>query len=677
LNRFAPKSRLLCVAHFLLLPVIVFSQNKIIDSLLLVLQNAREDTVKISLHYKLAGQLAGYDVARADKHLEEGYQLARAGNDIYYTGYYWLNKGELLFDLAKYAASKLYFDSAIAVFDGLINSGEQNQVKRTAYKFAKTDCLTNKGLLAAKLYRYQESIQYYLQAIAAIEGIEGNSKNNHMATLYADLASDYYELEQFETALEYDRKALPYLDMNDNPDLFIIGNLFVADDYSGLSIFDSSSMYVEKVRPLVMRLNKPNLNLRFYYITGGISRKKEEWSKALTNFQKATEAALIVKDDFQVLNSKEGAAACYMHLGDLVKAREEALFVFKDAGRINVPLLRVQALQLLTEIEERSGNIDEAYRYQKQYILASDSLKKEKVQRQMKETEAKYENEKKEKAILQLQKSNAVQSLSLQKKSAFNYFLIGSVVALLITGFLGYRNFRHRQQLARQQDELQQQRISELEKDRQLIAVDSMLKGQEEERRRLAKDLHDGLGGLLSGVKFSLSNMKDNLIITPENMTVFERSLDMLDTSIKELRRVAHNMMPEILTKFGLNEALKEYCNTVNATRLLEVKYQSLGMETRLDNTTEIIIYRIVQELLNNILKHAGATETFIQLIRENDRLNIVVEDNGKGFDIALLENSKGAGWTNIRSRVEYLKGQLDIHSNPGKGTLVNIEFNA
>jgi signal transduction histidine kinase len=98
-------------------------------------------------------------------------------------------------------------------------------------------------------------------------------------------------------------------------------------------------------------------------------------------------------------------------------------------------------------------------------------------------------------------------------------------------------------------------------------------------------------------------------------------------------------------------------------------------MNTRLDKATEIIIYRIVQELLNNILKHAGASEAFIQLIRENDRLNIVVEDNGKGFDTALLETSKGAGWANIKSRVEYLKGRLDVHSET-KGTLVNIEFN-
>ena len=159
-------------------------------------------------------------------------------------------------------------------------------------------------------------------------------------------------------------------------------------------------------------------------------------------------------------------------------------------------------------------------------------------------------------------------------------------------------------------------------------------------------------------------------------MTVFERSLDMLDTSIKELRRVAHNMMPELLTKFGLDEALKEYCNSINATNLLSVKYQSIGMDTRIEKSAEIIIYRIVQELLNNIMKHAAAKEATVQLVKEEGRLSIIVEDDGKGFDTALIKNSKGAGLTSIKSRVDYLKGQLDIHSEAGKGTLVNIEFN-
>jgi signal transduction histidine kinase len=676
LKRFDQYKYFFCGACLLLLPFLLFSQNKTIDSLLRFLQNARHDTTKMHLNYQVAEQLSSYDIPGADKYLEAGYALAKAVNNKYYTAYYFQNKGDLLFDMAKYDESRAHFDSAIVLYNSLINSVKPGASLIETYKFNRTECLTGKGLLAAKLYHYQESIQYYLEAIAGLEELEGNEKNDYLATLYADIASDYYELEQFENALKYDKQGLPYLNQHDNIDLYVIGHLFVADDFSGLFQFDSSSVYLEKVRPIVMQLDKPNLNVRFYYILGGIYRKKKEWSNALVSFQKANEAAGKMKDDFQILNTGEGIAASYMHLGNLTKAREAALSVFNESSRANIPLLKVQSLQLLTEIEEKSGNIDKAYQYQKQWMHASDSLKKEKVQRQMHETETKYQNEKKQKEIFQLQKSNALQSLSLQKKSTFNYFLIGSVVALLITGFLVYRNLRNRQLLAKQQDELQQQRISELEKDRQLVAVDSMLKGQEEERSRLAKDLHDGLGGLLSGVKFSLSNMKDNLVITPDNMAVFERSLDMIDASIKELRRVAHNMMPEILTKFGVDEALKEYCNSVNATKLLTVKYQSVGMDARLDKSIEIIVYRIVQELLNNILKHASASEAFVQLVRETSRLNVVVEDNGKGFDTSMLENSKGAGWINIRSRVDYLKGQLDIHSEKDKGTLVNIEFN-
>jgi signal transduction histidine kinase len=130
------------------------------------------------------------------------------------------------------------------------------------------------------------------------------------------------------------------------------------------------------------------------------------------------------------------------------------------------------------------------------------------------------------------------------------------------------------------------------------------------------------------------------------------------------------------LTKFGLDEALKEYCSTINSTMLVTVKYQSVGMDSRIEKSVEIIVYRIVQELLNNTMKHASATEVFVQLIKDGNRLSIVVEDNGKGFDTSLANENKGAGWINIRSRVDYLKGQLDIHSEPGKGTLVNIEFN-
>jgi signal transduction histidine kinase len=652
-----------------------FTQTNSIDSLRRLLQNAQPDTTKIKLHYQLAEALSGYDTVAAYKYLEEGKKLSKAIDNKFYAAKYYLTKSHLFYDMAKYDTASLSYDSAILLYTSLINS-VRVKTEEEKYKIDLADCLTGKGLILSKFYKYQESIQLYLEAIAGIENLEGSSKNNYLATLYADIASNYYELEQFENALKYDKQGLSYLNKNDNTEIYVVGHLFVADDFSALSQFDSSTVYLEKVRPVVIKLEKANLDVRFYYILGGIYRKKKEWSKALVSYQKANEAAKKMNDGFQIINSEEGMAAGYLNTGNLNKAKELALHVLSESERINHPLFKLQALQLLTEAEEKAGNTDKAFQYQKQFIAVSDRVKKEKVQRQMNETEVKYQTEKKQNEILQLQKDKLSQSLSIKQKSTLNYFLIGSLAALLVVGFLGYRNFRNRQQLAKQQDELQQQRIRELEKDKQLVAVDSLLKGQEDERSRLAKDLHDGLGGLLSGVKFSLSNMKDNLIITPDNMTVFERSLDMLDTSIKELRRVAHNMMPELLTKFGLDEALKDYCNSVNATNLLSVTYQSMGLDGRIDKSAEIIIYRIIQELLNNILKHAAATEVMVQLIKEDSRLSVIVEDNGKGFDTVLLKSNRGAGLTSIQSRVDYLKGQLDIHSEQGKGTLVNIEFN-
>ena len=220
--------------------------------------------------------------------------------------------------------------------------------------------------------------------------------------------------------------------------------------------------------------------------------------------------------------------------------------------------------------------------------------------------------------------------------------------------------------------------VNQLEKEKQLAATEAVLKGEEKERTRLAKDLHDGLGGMLSGIKYSLNTMKGNLIMTPENHQAFERSMDMLDSSIKEMRRVAHNMMPEALVKFGLDTALRDFCNDINQSGALRVTYQSIGLQdASIDQTTGITIYRIVQELINNTMKHAAARTAIVQLSGRQHLLTVTVEDDGKGFDTSILRQAGGIGWSNIINRVEFLKGKLDIDSQPGKGTSVHIELDA
>ncbi len=180
-------------------------------------------------------------------------------------------------------------------------------------------------------------------------------------------------------------------------------------------------------------------------------------------------------------------------------------------------------------------------------------------------------------------------------------------------------------------------------------------------------------------VKFSLNNVKENLVMTPDNAHAFERSIDMLDSSIQEMRRVAHNMMPELLLKYGLDVALKEYCAEIERSGVMHTTYQSINMDKiAISQSAAVTIYRIVQELSNNAIKHTNATEILVQAhVSEQEKLlTITVEDNGKGFDPAILKQSLGMGWSNIQNRVEFLKGKIDVSSEKGKGTSVLIEVN-
>jgi two-component system NarL family sensor kinase len=170
--------------------------------------------------------------------------------------------------------------------------------------------------------------------------------------------------------------------------------------------------------------------------------------------------------------------------------------------------------------------------------------------------------------------------------------------------------------------------------------------------------------------------MRRNLIMTPENQESFERSMDMLDSSIKEMRRVAHNMMPEALVRFGLDTALKDFCNDINKSGALNVNYQSIGMEgIVLEETTSITLYRIVQELLNNTMKHAKASSAIVQVTKSENVISLTVEDDGRGFDINKLKEKSGIGWANIKNRVDFLNAKLDLTSKECEGTSVQIEL--
>ncbi len=203
--------------------------------------------------------------------------------------------------------------------------------------------------------------------------------------------------------------------------------------------------------------------------------------------------------------------------------------------------------------------------------------------------------------------------------------------------------------------------------------MDSIIQGQELERSRMARDLHDGLGGMLSGIKLNLSAMKGNMMIHESDAQLFNKSILQLDNAITEMRRVAHNMMPEALLKFGLTEAVQDYCDGINESNTVKMKFTTIGFNQPLEKSVEVILFRIIQELSNNAIKHAVAKNIFIQLNNHGQGVTLTVEDDGKGFDATQI--TKGAGLQNVQSRIDYLKGSMEINSKEAEGAAFIIEI--
>jgi signal transduction histidine kinase len=479
----------------------------------------------------------------------------------------------------------------------------------------------------------------------------------------------YTDLKQYEKAISFGERAVAGLRRaSDLPSLgMALNNLGL--NYSSLRKFDKAATCFTEALDIAHQIGDKNMEQNQYLNLGDVFLEQGEYGKMKPYMVKALILAKELEAHEVELIGTRGLSYYYTYTKNYALAMQYAKEALSLSYRFDLKSQRVKVFTLLSNLAFVMQDIKVGDYYATQSTLLGDSLLNETIQKNALELEKKYESEKKENQIKQLEADKKVQQLSIRQKIILNYILIGGAATLLIISLLSFRNYRQKQKL-------QQQRITELETQQQLTATEAVLKGEEQERTRLAKDLHDGLGGMLSGIKYSLNTMKGSMIMTPDNVQAFERSMDMLDSSIKEMRRVAHNMMPEALVKFGLDTALKDFCNDVDQSGALKVNYQSIGLDNVvIEQTTAITIYRIVQELLNNTMKHASATSAIVQVSKTDGLLSVTVEDDGKGFDTSILKHERGIGWSNIQNRVEFLKGKLDVNSQKEKGTSVLIEL--
>lgn len=223
-----------------------------------------------------------------------------------------------------------------------------------------------------------------------------------------------------------------------------------------------------------------------------------------------------------------------------------------------------------------------------------------------------------------------------------------------------------------QQKKYYQQELKDAEHRQQMHIAKALMQGEEMERKRLAVDLHDGLGGRLAGIKINLSRIATNATTTDAD---FGNVIRQLDISSNELRRIARNMMPESLLQLGLQAALLDMCDSVSTIEA-RVIFQGYEIKPAIAPEIQMHIYRIVQELVTNAVRHGRATEILAQCSQNNSTFYITVEDNGIGFDSTSGANKNGIGLMSVKNRVGYLMGKFDIVSETNQGTTVNIEFN-
>jgi signal transduction histidine kinase len=355
----------------------------------------------------------------------------------------------------------------------------------------------------------------------------------------------------------------------------------------------------------------------------------------------------------------------YFHQGRYVECEAKALKAI-DTDTSDMNIFSNLAANVVRAGIHNGDKVRALYYFDKYRQIFNIQSNKD-FQEAMQEMQVKYETAKKEKEI-------TILSSQKRERNILIYSLLGILVVSTGLGYSIYHNTKNKRTIAEQQLLVKEKQLAEMEKERQLLATQSVLKGEEAERSRMARDLHDGLGGLLSGVKINLSAMKGNAIFTNENIKAFDNALKLLDTSISELRRVAHNLMPETLNHYGLKTAVMDYVNEMKTSVDTNITFSFFGDEVRYSPQLELTVYRIVQELVNNALKHAEAQKIGIVLIAKEERLCVQVVDNGKGFQPDQIKGD-GKGLVGIRDRVTSYKGQFEIESEPGKGTDVSIEF--
>ncbi|PIB34163.1 hypothetical protein BFP72_01320 [Reichenbachiella sp. 5M10] len=513
-----------------------------------------------------------------------------------------------------------------------------------------------------------ESIEYATTALGLSEALglpeESLKIMNNIGAVH--LGQGHFELAkaQFRNSLA--------LNPEDRIRAILLGNLGLAEEKDGNH--DKALEYYQESLDISMRLGDPVSQYTTMDFMSALFLQKGEYDKALAYSYQTMKA-------YERDNRAPELLKAYNRIG-LIHAQvnhyDSADYYYHLSLEIAQALGSVDVMYIYANLafnHAHQGEYKKAYEELNIHTTMKDSVLTLEKSWQVEELLAKYESASKEKEISILQAEQALHEASLERQRLIrNTAMGGSLLMLGVSVLLIYsyaQKLKNNKVLAQKNEEINRQTLREILKENVIVNIKATIKGQEEERMRIAKELHDSVAGSLAAVKLRL----ENLTLDKSGEEAVKPIVEQVNQTYEEVRTLSHNLTPTKVLNAPFVELIKSYVEELAQSTGLEICFLSSQCEVlnELPDSFKVDVYRIIQELLANAVKHAQAKYIEVVLTKNEEEINLLVEDNGRGFEVS--RSSKGIGFENIKHRIKVLNGQMNIDSTLGRGTIVNIDL--
>ncbi len=542
------------------------------------------------------------------------------------------------------------YDSSVYYFNQAISKAEQAQ-----YSLGKAKALSSIGVVYLKTGRFTRASPYLLEAL---ELAEQTGDDETIANCYGYLGHLNYNQKKFAEAIKYQKMSKQLnLEANDMHGA-ATSDLNIGNAFHQLDLLDSSLYYLQSALDYFVSTNDTLSQSYPINNIGMVLNQQEKHEESIQYLERGLAIRTRYNEPRGICFGLNFIALNYKEMGQFEKAADYYERSIEKAIPIDYVLLMENSYEGLAECYAALNQYRKAFETEQKLNVIADTLFNREKFQALADAQTKYETDKKEQEIELLNTQNQLQAAIIQQD---NLYLIGAggliIVILIVGGLLFYqRELRNRASLEQEKTKLKSEQIK------------AVISSQEEERRRFAMDLHDDFGQMISALRIQ-SNQAVKVADTRDQIN------GQLDQMYRSLKVIAFNLMPQTLANRGLTEAVEELCLQLNNMGKIQFSYHDFDAEEHLGDEEKVALYRVIQEVVNNIIKYANAEKVTINITGYEDSLTVMIEDDGMGFDLEVLRSGKGNGWRNIQSRIDLLHGEIDFDTLPGrKHSTVTIE---